>query len=322
MICPTSLKLIFKGRLEFGSQRTFDMVLRHWDTRIETYFKADILFKPELVFDLEAFTLTVPNGTIMGSEKQWRSTAGLLQELSQYAIAGSIGAWCLDNGHLVGVMQIEPVSEKAAVTEFRRGCVLAGQEGQETEATAALCRAIDKYARHALAYERRGYVNYKLKNFNDALHDFAKSIDLNPENPDAYYSRGKVKMIKNDWEGAASDFDYAIKRSLALQPVYWLARLKKGECLFHLKQHAEAIKELQLFLRRKFVENDPNFRRRHRANILLGKSLAALKDMDGALDAFRNAKALMADADLAPGEAQLLDRLEAPDFVRELSTYA
>jgi hypothetical protein len=54
----------------------------------------------------------------------------------------------------------------------------------------------------------------------------------------------------------------------------------------------------------------------------LGKSLAALKDMDGALDAFRSAKALMADADLAPGEAQLLDRLEAPDFVRELSTYA
>ena len=42
-----ALKLIFKGRLEFGNQRTFDMVLRHWQNRIETYFKADILFKPE-----------------------------------------------------------------------------------------------------------------------------------------------------------------------------------------------------------------------------------------------------------------------------------
>ena len=55
MITPSSLKLIFKGRLEFGNQRTFDKVLQHWENRVEAYFKNDILFKPEQVFDPEAF---------------------------------------------------------------------------------------------------------------------------------------------------------------------------------------------------------------------------------------------------------------------------
>ena len=130
-----------------------------------------------------------------------------MEELSQFAVAGYVGSWCLDSGNLLFSASIEPVSEKAAVTEFRKGRDLAGKKGHESEATEALGRAIKKYERHALAYERRGYVNYKLKNFNDAMHDFAKSIDINPENPEPYYSRGKVKMIKNDWEGAVADFE-------------------------------------------------------------------------------------------------------------------
>lgn len=319
MITSSSLKLIFKGRLEFGNQRSFDMVLRHWENRVETYFKSDILFKPEQVFDTESFTLTVPTGSLMGSEKQWRSTTALLNELSQFAVAGSISAWCLDNGHLIASLLIEPVSDKAAVAEFRRGCALAVQAGQESEATEALSRAIQKYEKHALAYERRGYINYKLKNFNDALYDFDRSIGLNPDNPEPYYSRGKVKMIKNDWEGAGLDFEQAIKRSLALQPVYWLARLKKGECLFYLKQYAEAIKELQMFVRRSFDPQDPNFRRRHRAYIQIGKSMLALNDVDGALDAFRIAHSLKADCDLSPRESRLLDHVENPDFARSLA---
>lgn len=322
MIAPSHLKIIFKGRLEFGNQRTFDMVLRHWDMRFETYFKADILFKPEQIFDDAAFTLTVPSGSMPGTEKQWRSTTALLSELSQFAVAGAVGAWCLEKGQLVGSVHIEPASDKAAVAAFRRGCDLAGQSGQESEATAALSRAIDKYERHALAYERRGYVNYKLKNFNDALHDFAKSIALNPENPEPYYSRGKVKMLKNDWEGAVADFEQAFRRSLALQPVYWLARLRKGECLFHLKRYAEAIKELTMYGQKSFGVSDPNYRRRHRAYILLGKSLLALNDSDAALEACRVAKGSSVGAHLTPQESALLERVELPGFVQYLAEAA
>jgi tetratricopeptide (TPR) repeat protein len=265
------LKLIFKGRLEFGSQRTYDMVLRHWQSRLETYFKNDILFKAEQVFSLDHFALNVPQQTLMSSEKNWRSTTALLKEVAQFAVTGTVGAWCVDNGKVLAEFTIEPSSDKAAVAEYQRGCELVRQGGCETEATEALSRAIDKYERHALAYERRGYVNYKLQNFKDALYDFSKSIDIYPNNPEPYYGRGKVKMLKNDWEGAVLDFDQAIKLSLPLQPLYWLARLKKGDSLFHLKRYAEASKELKLYLQRNYAESDPNYRRRPKAEYLLAE---------------------------------------------------
>jgi len=270
----------------------------------------------------------VPQQTLMSSDKSWRSTTSLLQEVAQFAVAGNIRAWSLDNGRLLADLNIEPDSDKAAVLEYRRGRDLVGQEGMELEASAALSRAIEKYERHALAYERRGYVNYKLQNFNDALHDFSKSIRFNPNNPEPYYGCGKVKMLKNDWENAAQDFDQAVRRSLALQPLHWLARLKRGESLFHAKQYPEATQELRLYLQRNFKENDPNFNRRRRATYLLGKSLLAMNDIPAALEAFEQTLAIGKGIELVSEADGLLHRGIAkhragkPEFTRDLQAAA
>lgn len=264
---PQPLKLIFRGRLEFGSERTFNMVLHHWNTRIESYFKSDILFKAEQVFSSEDHALTVPQQVLMSTEKSWRSTTALLQEVAQYALAGNVGAWWVLNGQILAEYNIEPKSDKTAVTEYLRGRELAQQGGMEL-ASVALTNAITKYERHALAYERRGYVNYKLKNFNDALYDFSKSIAINSNNPEPFYGRGKVRMLKNDWDAAVQDLDQAIKLSLAVQPIHWLARLRKGDSLYHAKRYEDATKELKYFLQKKFTEADPAFRFRAKAEFL------------------------------------------------------
>ncbi|MEO6038167.1 MAG: tetratricopeptide repeat protein [Saprospiraceae bacterium] len=263
------LKLIFRGRLNFGTERTYNMVLQHWQTRVDNYFKGDVLFSAEQVFNAEDFSMTVPSQTLMSTEKHWRSTTSLLQEIAQYAIMGNVGAWCVDSGQVLAEFKIEPHSDKVAVSEYHRACALMQQGGMESEATEALNRAISRYASHALAYERRGYMNYKLKNFNDALYDFSKSIDLYPNNPEPYYGRGKVRMLKNEWESAVQDFNNCVRLSIPLQPIYWLARLQKGDSLFHGKKCPEATVELKAFLLRKFKEDDPNFRHRGKAEYLL-----------------------------------------------------
>lgn len=265
------LKLIFKGHLEFGSQRTYEMVLKHWQTRTENYFKTDVLFKPENVFDEQHYALHVPQQTLMSSEKHWRSTTALLREVAQYAVTGTVSGWCINEGKVLALAKIEPTSDKAAVTEYQRGCELVQQGGMEREASEALSRAINKYERNARAYERRGYVNYKLGNYKDALYDFSKSIDIYPQNADAWYGRGKVHMLKNEWEAAISDFDNTLQCSVALEPIYWLARLKKGDSLFHAKRYAEAKKELDLYVKRAFADSDPNYRRLPKAQWLLAE---------------------------------------------------
>jgi tetratricopeptide (TPR) repeat protein len=267
---PQPLKLVFRGRLDFGSQRTYDLVLKHWQTRIENYFKAEVLFTAEEVFIPEDFSLNVPQQTLMSTAKYWRNTTSLLQEVAQYALAGNVGAWWVQNGQVLGEYQIEPNTDKAVVAEFIRGRELVLQGGME-QATEALNNVIEKFARHAAAYERRGYVNYKLKNFNDALHDFSKSISFNALAPEPYYGRGKVLMLKNEWDNAVLDFDLTIKGSLAVQPIHWLARLRKGDCLFHTKRYAEAVPELKNYLQRKFHGNDPNLRFRAKAEFLLAE---------------------------------------------------
>ena len=266
----TTTKLIFKGRLEFGSERTFRMALRHWETRVKNYFKTEVLLKADEVFNTESYTLDVPQQVIMSTEKHWRSTTDLLKEIAQYALAGNVGAWWVNSGHVLGQYTIEPQNDRSAVAEFIRGRELT-QQGALEFAQEALSSAISKFERNALAYERRGYVNYKLKNFKDAQYDFSKSIQINPNNPEPYYGRGMVRMIMNDWEPAIQDFNAALEISLAVQPVHWLARLRKAECLFHCKRFAEAAPELKLFLQKQFPDTHPVFRFRPKAEYLLEK---------------------------------------------------
>jgi tetratricopeptide (TPR) repeat protein len=254
-----------------------------------------------------ALVLPQPHTTIQGaSEKAWRGTVDLLREMVQFAVVGKIQAWCINNGRVTEVV-LEPKSDKTAVSEYWAGCQHVDNDGME-EAAASLSRAIDKYQRHALAYERRGYVNYKLQNFNDALYDFSKSIDINPNNPEPHYGRGKVRMLKNEWEAAAQDFDATIKRAIALQPLFWLARLKKGECLVHSKQFAVAVTELQMFLKREFDQANPNYRRRRRAWHLLGKALLGVGDTNGALEAFNQSVNTREGVELLPEAEALLHR--------------
>jgi tetratricopeptide (TPR) repeat protein len=322
------LRLVFKGRLDFGNRRTFDKVVHHWQVRTENYFKTHLLFKAEQVLVEQDFSLTVVQRKLQGNEKSWRMTVELFRELAQYATAGYIASWCIADDGVVEQAFIEPVSDKVAVQEFLKGRRLVGQLGREVEAAEALSRAIEKYEKHALAYERRGYVNYKLGNYNDALHDFNRSISFNPHHPDAYYGRGKVRMLKNDWLSAVEDFDLTLKNSLALQPIHWLARLRKGECLVHLKKYSEALRELNLFMARRFDEADPNYHRRGRASYLQGKALLGLNDPAGAIDAFDRAMAMQIGEDQRSEIESLLHcaiakrQIDRPEDTHDLYTAA
>jgi tetratricopeptide (TPR) repeat protein len=303
------LKMIFKGRLEFGNTRTYEMVTKQWNTRLETYFKSDILFKGEDIFLDEEYALTLPqpHSVLYGTEKAWRGTTDMLREIVQFAIVGKLQCWCIYNGVVTEII-LEPKTDKGAILEYWLGCELVQKDGGMEEASAALSRAIDKYQRHALAYERRGYVNYKLGNFKDALYDFSKSIDIYPGNPEPHYGRGKVRMLKNEWEAAAQDFEYTLKRSIALQPLFWLARLKKGECLVHCKKYNEAIPELEQYLKRDFDKENPNFRRRRRAWYLLGKALLGIGKVKEALNAINQSIAIREGVELLPESEALLQR--------------
>ena len=255
-------KLIFKGRLEFGSLRAYEMATKHYLSRTETIYRPlDIVLKYEAIFDDENFALFIPNNNFVVSqtEKCWKATGDLLRELAQFAVAGSVKGWLMLEGNLIDNYVVEPQSEKSVVQDFRLGAKLVKEKGRETEAKDALTRAIERFQNHALAYERRGYINYQLGNFKDALYDFSKSCTINPFQAEAFFGRARVKMIKQDWAGALTDFEEAMKKSIALQDFFWKARRGKGEAMMHLKMYKEAAVEFQKFLDRPFKTDNPNY---------------------------------------------------------------
>lgn len=299
-------KTIFSGRLEFGSPRSYEKVTKMYEHRVENFYRSEILLKGEEIFDEESQSLNVPRFITQASDKTWRNTINLLEYVAQFAVAGDLSAWMTDEGKVIKHKVVEPKSDKAAVQAFLTGRKLVKEAGRETEAKKALSQAIEKFERHAKAYERRGFVNFQLENYSDALYDYNKSIDINPGNPDAYLGRAFIYIHHNDLHKAIDDLNLAIKRSIPLQPVYWKARRLKGELHLKLEDYKAAILEFKLFTARKFLSTDSNFKWRKHTFFNYGKALLANGAYKEAVAAFNEASKLeSADDDFTNAELLL-----------------
>lgn len=272
-----NFKAILSGRLEFGNARSCEKAMQLFQNRFEIIYKGDVFLKMEDVFNPESEGLELFRYSTQVGEKTWNNTVSLLEEAAQFAIAGKLDAWLTDNGNVLHARSIEPKTEKAAVQAFIQGRSLISHSGREQEAIQSLSHAIEKYERHASAYERRGYVNYRLGNLQDAMYDYSKSIQINPGAAEAYLGRAVVHIAQENREAALGDLEKALQYAVPLQSVYWIARRIKGDCHLHLEQYESAVTEYQFFLKRQFRQEDVNFRSRRRTAFRMGKALLFLR---------------------------------------------
>ena len=279
-------KTIFSGHLEFGTVRSFERMQNMLEHRIENHYRNVTVLKPEEIFNQEAGTLDIARHIAQASDKEWRNTVDMLQFIVQYAIAGEMSAWMVESGKVIKQFHIEPKSDKTAVQAFLQGRELVKESGKEEEARQVLSRAIDKFERHAKAYERRGYVNFKLKNYDDAMYDYTKSININPHAAESRMGRSLLKLKTDDIKGAIPDLAECIKSSLPLQPIFWQARRIKGECHLQVNEYEKAAFELKFVTKRKFGAEDSNYKWCKRAFFNYGKALLGLEQYPEALEAF------------------------------------
>lgn len=72
-------------------------------------------------------------------------------------------------------------------------------------------RALELGITHDKLYYNRGYVYAELKQYENSLADFNKAAELNPGKAEIYFSRGLVKASLNDFEGALKDYEESVK---------------------------------------------------------------------------------------------------------------
>lgn len=277
-------KSIIQGRLSFGTQRSYDKVIKMFEYRTETYYKGDIMLVMEDVFNPEELALHVPRFVGNASDKNFKNTVDLLSYCAQFAVAGSFQGWMIQDGKVLNHANISPNSDRTVVAQFNKGEKLFREKGKNSEALEAFSKTIESFEKHAQAYERRGWVNLRLRNYSDAKYDFNKAIKLDDSIAFAHYGRGIIAMNENNIAEAVEDFSQTIKKSVALESVHWRGRLRKAECLIEQEEWEKAAFELKFFTKRKFKEGDSNLRRRPRALSLYGKVLTALNEHKEAIE--------------------------------------
>jgi tetratricopeptide (TPR) repeat protein len=285
------IKSIIQGRLEFGNEKSYNLVLGMYGYRTENYYKNDILFKEEDIFFRDGFYLDLKRFVGQVTQKSFKNTMNLLGYCAQFAVSGTVDGWLTETGTVIAHSHIEPDSDKAVVQYFLKGKKLVKAKGEQQKALIELTKAIEKYDRHAQAYERRAKVNFILKKYHDALRDYNKSLKIDDTNPAAYYGRAKVHMINGDYAQAVSDFDMATKKSIALQDIYWKARRLKADCHIELKEFDKAAFDLKLLFNRNFPKESANnywitynAYRYGRVLLELDENEAAIKAFDKSLE--------------------------------------
>jgi tetratricopeptide (TPR) repeat protein len=118
------------------------------------------------------------------------------------------------------------------------------EAGRTEKALAALDEVIKQYPNNPDAYFLRGSLKMEADSAQ-ALSDFNKVIELKPEFGSAYNQRALLRLLTNDTDGALKDLDAAISHNFKDDSVYYLRgqlRRQGGDLNGALSDLDEAIK--------------------------------------------------------------------------------
>jgi tetratricopeptide (TPR) repeat protein len=140
-------------------------------------------------------------------------------------------------------------------------------------------KAIELEPNITAGYNNRGLAKNYLKKYEEAIKDLNKAIELDPNYLFAYNNRGLAKYNLKQYEEAIKDYN----RAIAIDSNYSIAYYNRGSVKDDLKQYEEAIKDYD-----KVIELDPNFsiayNSRGRVKNNLKKYVEAIQDLDKAIE--------------------------------------
>jgi len=70
------------------------------------------------------------------------------------------------------------------------------------------------------AFEERGKARHRSGDYDGAIADYTRAIELDPKFSQAYYNLGLAKKHKGDMDGAIADYSTAIRFAPALALAY------------------------------------------------------------------------------------------------------
>ena len=128
------------------------------------------------------------------------------------------------------ILAVAGCAEMKADSYFNRALTY-GKKGQYDQAIADYTKAIEINPGHAMAYYNRGRAYAIGKGqYDQAIADYNKAIEINPGYAMAYYNRALTYSKKGQYDQAIADYNKAIK----INPRFILAYKNRGIVMMKL----------------------------------------------------------------------------------------
>lgn len=95
-------------------------------------------------------------------------------------------------------------------------------------------------------YNQRAINNMYAKQYDQAILEFTKVIELNPGDSVAYLDRGLAKEFNNDFKGAIQDYTLQLKIDPQMVDAYFLRALLEDKLSQKSKAKADYLKTIEL----------------------------------------------------------------------------
>jgi tetratricopeptide (TPR) repeat protein len=178
-----------------------------------------------------------------------------------------------------GCTEVVRQNPRDAVAYYRRGMAHARTGGNFEKALADFSKAIEIDPNYAEAFHERGIAYREMKDYNSAIADHTKAIELDPNKPDSYFNRGLAFYGSGNFDRAIADYTRAIE----IDPKDAEVFINRGNVYRSLSDYDRAIADYT-----KAIEIDPKsalaYRNRARIHFLKGANFAAMADHVNAIE--------------------------------------
>ena len=173
----------------------------------------------------------------------------------------------------------ESTSNNTTVEKLIRRAGQRSGRGDFEGALADIEKALQLDPRSADAFNQRGTVYYNQAKYAEALADYNKAVEFNPQHADAYANRGNTRYAMQDYKGAVEDY----RKDIEMRPDSQYAWNRCG-----IGQEAAGNMMAALACYDKTVSLDPTFAdgwsNRGDAKRKLGMHKQAIEDYSKAID--------------------------------------
>jgi protein O-mannosyl-transferase len=150
--------------------------------------------------------------------------------------------------------------------------------GNYRQAIEDFTRAIQINPDYAESYYNRGRVQCYLGSYRQAIEDYTKAIEIKQSNADEYVGRGIAYKSIGDYQRAIDDFNKAIE----ISPGYAHAYGNRGNAYSSLGKYRQAIEEYSKAIRLK-ADSEESYYNRGTLYAMLGQNQLAIEDFDKAI---------------------------------------